>query len=130
MKKLLFTLVGVVFFAVAASAQGVLKFNKTTHDFGKITAGPVAYYTFEAKNTGTAPVVISDAKAVCGCTTPEWSKDPILPGQTRTIKVGFTTAGKNETFNKTVTVYSNAENNNVVLTIKGIVSTAAKTSGK
>lgn len=127
MKKLLFTFLAVVLFAAASSAQGVLKFNKETHDFGKLNEGPIAVYNFEVSNTGTSPVVISNALASCGCTTPEWSKDPILPGQKSTIKVGYNTSGRTGNFTKTITVTSNAENSTVILTIKG--SVAAKAAG-
>lgn len=131
MKKLLFTLVGVMFFAVASFGQGKLKFNKMIHDFGNIPQGwIIATYTFEVTNTGTAPVVITNAQASCGCTTPEWSKDPIMPGVTKTIKVGYTTNTPNA-FNKTITVISNAENATEVLRIKGVVVPKSKgTSGK
>lgn len=130
MRKLLFTLVGVMFFAAASFAQGQLKFNKMVHDFGKVNEGPVVTYSFEVTNTGTAPVVITDAQASCGCTTPEWSKNPIMPGGKTTIKVGYDTKGRPNAFDKTITVVSNAENNREVLRIKGSVTPkAAKTTG-
>lgn len=125
MKKLVFTFVTVLFFAAAASAQGVLKFNKEVHDFGTLKEGPIATYSFEVKNTGNAPVVISNAMASCGCTTPEWKKDPIMPGATAAIKVGYNTSGRPGNFTKTITVTSNAENATVVLTIKGKVTPKA-----
>ena len=126
MKKLLFTFVSVLLFAVASSAQGVLKFGKEVHDFGKVAEGPVVTYNFEVTNTGTAPVVITNAQASCGCTTPEWSKDPIMPGAKSTIKVGYNTSGRVGPINKTITIISNAENGTVILTIKGNVAEKAK----
>lgn len=129
MKKLVFTFVTVLFFAAAASAQGVLKFSSEVHDFGTLKEGPIATYSFEVKNTGNAPVVISNAMASCGCTTPEWKKDPIMPGATASIKVGYNTSGRPGNFTKTITVTSNAENATVVLTIKGKVTPKA-TSGE
>ena len=122
MKKILATFAVIFAFAMTTQAQGVLKFNKDTHDFGKLEEGPLATYNFEVTNTGTAPVVISNAMASCGCTTPEWSKEPIMPGAKSVIKVGFNTSGKSGPFTKTITVTSNAENASVVLTIKGEVS--------
>lgn len=130
MKKLFFTLAGILFFAVASHAQGKLKFNKMVHDFGKVKEAGVINYSFEVTNTGTAPVVITNAQASCGCTTPEWSKDPIMPGQTKTIKVGYDTKNRPNAFHKTITVISNAENSQEVLTIKGDVIPKAKTTGK
>lgn len=111
-----------VAFVAAASAQGVLKFNKEVHDFGTLKEGPISTYSFEVTNTGNAPVVISNAMASCGCTTPEWSKTPIMPGAKSTIKVGYNTSGRPGNFTKTITVTSNAENASVVLTIKGNVT--------
>jgi hypothetical protein len=122
MKRVLFTFVAVLFFAVASHAQGVLKFETESHDFGTLAEGPVATYTFKLTNTGTAPVVISRAMASCGCTTPEWSKDPIMPGATSEIKVGYNTSGRPGAFKKTITVTSNAENSSVVLRINGTVT--------
>lgn len=121
MKKALFTLVALCVFAIASHAQGVLKFETESHNFGDIPEGPVASYTFKVTNTGTAPVVISRAQASCGCTTPEWSTDPILPGASSSIKVGYNTSGRPNAFNKTITVMSNAENGTVILKINGKV---------
>lgn len=122
MKKLISTIAVVFAFVAAVQAQGVLKFNKEVHDFGKVSEGPLATYSFEVTNTGTAPVVISNAAASCGCTTPEWSKDPIMPGAKSVIKVGYNTSGRPGAFTKTITVTSNAENATVILTIKGEVT--------
>ncbi len=124
MKKLLSTIAVVFAFVASVQAQGVLKFNKEVHDFGKLTEGPLATYNFEVVNTGTAPVVISNAQASCGCTTPEFSKDAIMPGGKSVIKVGYNTSGRPGPFTKTITVMSNAENSSLVLTIKGEVSSA------
>ncbi|WP_341227670.1 DUF1573 domain-containing protein [uncultured Arcticibacterium sp.] len=127
MKRVLFTIVAVMAFAVASNAQGVLKFENEKHDFGTLAEGPVANYTFKVTNTGTAPVVISRAMASCGCTTPEWSQDPILPGASSSIKVGYNTSGRPGNFKKTITVTSNAENSTVILTINGTVTPKSKT---
>lgn len=124
MKKLLSTIAVVFAFAAAVQAQGVLKFNKEVHDFNKLSEGPLATYNFEVTNTGTAPVVISNAQASCGCTTPEFSKDAIMPGGKSVIKVGYNTSGRPGAFTKTITVMSNAENSSVILTIKGEVTSA------
>lgn len=124
MKKLISTIAIVFAFVASIQAQGVLKFNKEVHDFGKISEGPLATYNFEVTNTGTAPVVISNAQASCGCTTPEFSKDAIMPGGKSVIKVGYNTSGRPGAFTKTITVSSNAENSSVILTIKGEVTSA------
>lgn len=126
MRKLFFTVLSIVIFAAAASAQGVLKFTKEKHDFGKLAEGPVAVYNFEIQNTGKAPVIITNAQASCGCTTPEWPKEPILPGAKALIKVGYNTSGRPGPFTKTITVVSNAENATTILEIKGNVAGKAE----
>ena len=103
-----------------ASAQGVLTFEKEVHDFGSLTQGVPATYGFVAKNTGTEPVVISHVQASCGCTTPEWSKEPILPGKTTIIKAGYNSASLGA-FNKALTITSNGTPESQAVFIKGVV---------
>jgi hypothetical protein len=103
------------------------------HDFGKIPEGPVAEYTFEFTNVGKAPLIIQNASASCGCTTPEWPKEPILPGKTGKIKVRYNTQGRgNQPFDKSVYISSNASTNNerYELHIKGFVTGADQATGK
>ena len=121
MKKIAFLFVAMfVFVAVSYAQKGVVKFAKETHDFGKIEQGKPATYTFEFKNTGSEPVIISDASASCGCTKPSWSKDPIMPGKTGSVSATYNAAAGGP-FNKSVTVMSNAETPSVVLYLKGEV---------
>ena len=101
-------------------AQGTLKFEKETHDFGKVAQGVPASYEFKFKNTGTEPVVISNVQASCGCTTPEWTKTPVLPGKSGSIKASYNAAAMGA-FNKSITVTSNGTNATQVLYIKGTV---------
>ncbi|MFC6999480.1 DUF1573 domain-containing protein [Rufibacter roseus] len=102
------------------SAQGVLTFEKEVHDFGTIPQGVPATYDFVVKNTGNEPVLISNVQASCGCTTPEWSKEPILPGKTAVIKAGYNAAAMGQ-FNKALTVTSNGTPDTQMLFIKGTV---------
>ncbi len=127
MKKIVSLFVAMfVFVAVSYAQKGVVKFAKETHDFGKIEQGKPATYTFEFKNTGSEPVIISDASASCGCTKPSWSKDPIMPGKTGSVSATYNAAAGGP-FNKSVTVMSNAETPSVVLYLKGeVVSKAAE----
>jgi hypothetical protein len=101
-------------------AQGKLQFDKETHDFGTIAQGTPVSYEFKFKNTGNQPLVLSDVKASCGCTTPEWATTPVLPGKTATIKAGYNSAAMGA-FNKSITVTSNASNSTQVIFIKGTV---------
>jgi len=91
----------------AAQSADVLKLKQTEHDFGKIPQGHPVYYTFEVVNTGTQALKLDDVHASCGCTTPEWSRDPIAPGATAQIKVGYNAAAENY-FEKFITITYNA----------------------
>jgi hypothetical protein len=82
-----------------------------THDFGNLTDQKDGEYNFKFKNTGKTPLIIGNASASCGCTVPEFPKQPILPGKTGEIKVTFHTAGKSGPFQKTIWIQSNAPSN-------------------
>jgi hypothetical protein len=110
-------------FALGARAQGVMQFESDNHDFGNVPEGTMATHEFRFKNTGNQPVVIANVQASCGCTTPDWTKTPVLPGKTGIIKAMYSSAGRPGMFNKTVTVTSNAAEPSKVLTIKGAVLT-------
>jgi hypothetical protein len=109
--------------ALGVRAQGVLSFESTDHDFGKVPEGTMASYEFKFKNTGNQPIVIANAQASCGCTTPDWTKTPVLPGKSGIIKAVYNSAGRPGVFAKTVTVTSNATEGNKVLSLKGTVLT-------
>lgn len=87
----------------------IFKFVEETHDFGTIKEGPEASYDFVFTNVGKEPLIIQDCKASCGCTTPEWTKAPILPGQKGKISVKYDTKGRAGTFNKSIFIASNAK---------------------
>jgi len=97
-----------------------------THDFGTVKEGPAAEYAFEFKNTGKEPLIISNAQASCGCTTPEWPKEPILPGKSGKILVRYNTQGRPGPIDKTVWITSNAvsDKDRYELRIKGTVQPA------
>lgn len=98
-----------------------ITFKTTMHEYGEIYVGGDGTYNFDFTNTGNEPLILSKPRSSCGCTVPAWPKEPILPGETNTIKVTYNTA-KAGAFNKTVTVYSNSKKNAaVVLKIKGKV---------
>lgn len=104
-----------------ASAQ-TISFDKTVLDYGTVKVGADGHRIFKVKNTGDKPLIISRVQASCGCTTPEWSQDPIMPGKTADLKVGYDTkiAGP---FTKIIEVYSNdSETSRATITIKGNVS--------
>lgn len=100
-----------------------MKFKEDVHDFGTIAEGKPAEFEFRFRNTGKEPILISDVRPACSCTTPNWTKEPVLPGKTGVVKASYGTQGRPGHFDKTVTVVSNAGTK--VLTIKGTVQGSA-----
>lgn len=92
----------------AISQMGKLFFTDTIHSFGRIKDGEQVTFEFEYKNIGNSPVVISEAKASCGCTVPEYTLSPIQPGEKNTIKVTFDSKGKRGINEKNILVRTNA----------------------
>ena len=97
-----------------------ITFTKTLHNFGSVKKNASAKIDFEFKNTGKSPLILKSVTPSCDCTTPDWPKEPIMPGKTETIKVVYDTKEMG-VFNKTVTVISNAVTNKIELTIQGEV---------
>ena len=98
-----------------------IQFNEQEHNYGTIQKGGDGSCQFTFTNEGNEPLILSNVKASCGCTTPSWTKEPVMPGQSGTIKVTYNTKNLGS-FNKTVTVTSNAINTpRVVLKIRGKV---------
>ena len=121
MKKFFSILAVLMVVATASYAQkGVMKFKEETYNFGKIEQGKPVTREFVFTNTGTDPIVISNVSASCGCTTPTYTKDPVLPGKTGTIKATYNAAAMGP-FNKSITVFSNAETASMSLYLKGEV---------
>lgn len=88
-----------------------IAFTEKSYNFGDITQGDKVEYTFEFENVGNEPLILSDVRTTCGCTAPEWPKEPIAPGAKANLKVVFNSAGKMGMQNKVITVMSNAVNN-------------------
>ncbi|GAB3824155.1 DUF1573 domain-containing protein [Hymenobacter jeollabukensis] len=107
--------------SLGAAAQGVLTFTEKAHDFKQVAEGNMATHEFKFTNTGNQPVVIANVQASCGCTTPDWTKTPVLPGKTGFIRAAYNSAGRPGQFNKSVTVTSNAKEPSVTLSITGTV---------
>ena len=99
-------------------------FPKLEHDFGTINEGEVVEHTFSFTNTGNAPLIIQDVQASCGCTAPDWSKNPIPVGGTGFVKAKFDSQGKPNINNRTVTVTANTWPKQSVLRIKAMVTPA------
>jgi hypothetical protein len=97
-----------------------ISFNKIVHNFGSVKKNADAKIDFEFKNIGKSPLILKSVTPSCDCTTPDWSKDPIMPGKTGKIKVVYDTKEMG-VFSKTITVTSNAVTNKIELTIQGEV---------
>jgi hypothetical protein len=120
--KQLIILVSFLFFTFILSAQPKLNFKSVEYDFGSIKEDKgLATTVFEFTNSGDQPLILNNVKATCGCTTPEWTQDPIAPGKSGTIKVSYNPQNRPGQFTKNVNVFSNSEPSVVVLTIKGTV---------
>lgn len=101
----------------------MMTFDKDFHDFGKITAGEKVTYSFKFTNTGKSDLIISTAAGSCGCTVPEFPKEPIKPGKTGYIKVQFNSEGRSGVQEKQVTVVANTIPNTNELKIRSEVIT-------
>lgn len=101
-------------------------FNEESHDFGTINEGDVVEHVFAFTNTGDAPLIISSATGSCGCTVPEWPKEPIGVGEKGEIKVKFNSRKKPGIQNKTVTITSNTYPKQQRIKIKANVTPAPK----
>lgn len=120
-------LAAVMFLSFSANAQTevtsgpVISVDKDSHDYGEIEKGGDPYCEFTITNKGNEPLIISNAKGSCGCTVPEWSKEPILPGESSVMRVKYDTKRVGP-INKSVTITSNASNEPTkVLRIRGKV---------
>ena len=111
------------------TAGPVMTFAESKFDFGNIKQGDIVEHVFKFKNTGNAPLVIKQVDVTCGCTTPEWPKEPIAPGKSGTIKAVFNSAGKMGQQNKVITVQSNATNAPTQVTIISNVQEKAPAVG-
>lgn len=99
----------------------IIKFDTTYHNFGTLIQGEQVAFTFNFKNTGTSNLIIKDAFSTCGCTVPNYSKEPIAPNKEGKIEVIFNSEGKRGMQYKTVTLKLNTERKEKTLTIKANV---------
>ncbi|MDR2910751.1 MAG: DUF1573 domain-containing protein [Bacteroidales bacterium] len=123
MKKLILVIFTVLMASIYSHAQSggdSIVFEKTVHDYGTIVQSGNGETEFVFVNKGTKPLVLNGVSASCGCTSPSWTRTPVLPGKTGSVKVKYNTEILGS-FTKTVTVSSNASNSNVILTIRGNV---------
>ena len=98
-----------------------IAFQATEYDFGRVVAGTKVEHTFKFENVGKAPLLIQQASASCGCTVPQWPREPIAPGATGEIRVAFDSEGREGVQSKTVTILANTQPNTTRLEIRGQV---------
>jgi hypothetical protein len=119
---LIFCILCLTFPLFSQLVKPIITFEVSEYNFGTIyEANGVASYEFEYTNTGKVPLILQNVHATCGCTTPEWTKEPVVPGQQGHIKVNFDPKNRPGPFEKTITVTSNAEPAVTTITIKGTV---------
>ena len=100
--------------------------DSSSFDFGTIQEGAVVEHTFKFRNDGPYPLILNNITSSCGCTTPEWPKEPISPNATSSIHVRFDSKNKSGPQVKTITVYANTDPAYSELRLKGIVNAATK----
>lgn len=106
---------------VIETTEPIFQFNEEIHDFGDLPMGDPFTHEFPFVNVGKEPLIIQGVKASCGCTTPNWPKDPILPGEASVITATYNTKNRPGPFNKGITITSNAVTPTKRLFIKGKV---------
>jgi len=99
----------------------IMTFAKESHDFGQVNEGDKVVFDFFFTNTGKSALIISSATATCGCTVPEYPKQPLAPGKTGIIHVVFNSAGKSGMQNKIITLTTNTFKGNEELHLVGNV---------
>lgn len=122
MKKLLIAIAfifGVTLVTKAQTKPAEFKFEKETHDFGKVVLGKPVSFDFKFTNIGDEPLIITKAEPTCGCTVPKFTTVPIKKGETGVISITYNPSGMAMPFNKAITITSNAKTNIKVLYIKG-----------
>lgn len=127
MKKIVFILFALVLstgFIIAQDAKKAPKveFKNDKHDFGKVAESAKSVsFDFTFKNIGSAPLLIQRVQTTCGCTSPEYTNEPVLPGKEGKIKITYSTVGRIGTFDKDITVFTNVSDTIYRLSIKGEV---------
>lgn len=102
------------------NATDNLQMKEMEYDFGKIPQGKPVYHFFEIVNTGKTAIKLDNVQASCGCTTPEWSREPLAPGASTKIKIGFNAASEG-IFDKYITVLYDNNTHSKQIKIKGFV---------
>ena len=111
--------------AVPSGPTTVMSFDETTFDFGTVTEGEKVSHTYAFKNTGDEPLILQNAKGSCGCTVPQWPREPIPSGESGSITVEFNSKGKKGPRNQKVTITANTDPVQSFVALVGEVTPAA-----
>ena len=103
-----------------------IAFEEESFDFGEISQGDIVEHLFKFTNTGQVPLLITDTRVTCGCTTPSYTKEPIMPGGQGEILVKFNSAGKQGQQNKTIVVVANVPDGQSNISIRTLVKAKSK----
>lgn len=127
-----FMIYGAIAQEAAETTSGpVITFEEEQFEFGDIHQGDKVEHIFAFENTGSEPLIITNVQTTCGCTVPNWPRDPIAPGQNGEIKVVFNSTGKMGRVHKVITVVSNATNSSAkVAIVTNILPKVAGESGR
>jgi len=130
MNKVIIIIASILFFNLNINAQEIkkntnpnapiLKFDKMEYDYGSIYQNSNGEIGFAYTNTGKEPLIFARVKSSCGCTIPKWSRLPLMPGQTDTLRIFYDTK-RLGAFHKSITISSNASAPKMVIRIKGKV---------
>lgn len=101
---------------------GVIQYDKDEHDFGNIKEGDIVYFDFNFTNTGQGPLIVQDVETRCGCTVPEWTSKPVLPGDKGTIQVAFNGKNLEGKQSKAIVVYTNGTPYKTALVVRAFVN--------
>lgn len=93
-------------------------FTKDSHDFGNLKKGEIVQHIYEITNTGNKPLIISSVNPACGCTAPEYTKEPIAPGEKGSVTLSFNSTNFSGIVTKTAQVYTNTDNSPFTLSFK------------
>lgn len=104
------------------SNQALISFDTLIHNFGTIIEGEMVVCYFDYQNTGEADLLIHSVEASCGCTTPDWNRSPLSPGERESLKVVFDATGRSGSQHKVITVMTNASNSSIRLTLKANIN--------
>ena len=111
------------FMSFSQEKEASISWDKTVHDFGNFQEDDgVQTATFIFKNTGSTPLFVTNVRSSCGCTTPDWTKDPVQPGESGFVKAAYNPRNRPGKFNKSVTVTTNATQATTILRIQGDVT--------